>query len=605
MVRKVVHFALCMLFFSCRAQEPTVTLELRDIANLRQADGSEQKAVAPGQLFTIIASISGKDRTSGELAIQGLEKFRVQGQETSNKFMFMNGRLTANIQKILTVQAGNPGIYTIGPATIARGDKKISSNSLTLLVDEKAAPQQQTPTTNAHNQQPATQESTAFCKLVADKQTAVAGEPITIDFQIYARGAILEMALEPPHFENFLVKQIKNPIVKDVTVNGAPYKMQQHTFILFPQNAGTTTIAPLRLVYAIPVQRKIHHPHRGFFDDAFFDSFMGPRAVQQQAQSNGLTIKVTQLPNHHEAIDGVGTFSGFHAHLDKHEAVIGEPVTLTITLEGKSNLEQVALPKPVLPEGFRCYESKTHIEENLDSEYRGGKKIAEYIIQATKAGMMTIQPQNILVYDTTDKTFNKLSTESLALNIKQGEAQAVGQQTPSTPQPSTTPKQTEQIAQDIGFIQENFMPWAHTSLPWWLFILLLFLPPAFCYRASARNLYQKISFLRGTTRQSAKILEQAKQELKLLEHNNKVTQLHHFFIAHVAGYDTQNPEHITESDIETILRTKGWATDKISEFLDYLNTCAQFRFTTTRTTSTHECAELFKKARYWLVMLNH
>jgi hypothetical protein len=167
------------------------------------------------------------------------------------------------------------------------------------------------------------------------------------------------------------------------------------------------------------------------------------------------------------------------------------------------------------------------------------------------------------------------------------------------------PKETEQFAQDIGFIQENLMPWANTSLPWWIFILLLFLPLTLCYRATMRNLYQKIPCLLGKTRQSAKMLWQAQQELKLLEHNNKITQLHHFFIALIAGSGTQMPEHITESDIETILRTKGWQADKISEFLDYLNTCAQFRFTTTRTLSTLECAELFKKAHYWLVMLNH
>jgi hypothetical protein len=600
MVSRIIRNSLIplTLFFSCSAQETTVTLEFQNVGML---PGSQQPAVAPGQQFTLVVSTEGKDRTTNDPVVEGLEKFQIQNQRTTSRVQIINGRITGNIQRFFTIKTDNPEKYIIGPAVITQGDKKITSNSVSIVVDAKVAPSQQASSNQEHE---GAQTASVVCKLVADKQTAVIGEPITVNLMIYAHGPILDMAIDQPHFEKFLVKQIKTPVIKDIMLEGKSYKLQQHAFVLFPQHVGTITINPLNLVYVTPRPQQAPQHQRDFFDEVFSRSFFGAQPVQKQTQSNGLTIIVKSVPSSEGSVDGVGSFSQFNAELSKHEAVVGEPVTLSLSLKGLGNFEQISLPKPQLPDGFRCYESKTALDENLETTYQGGTKKTEFVIQAMKPGTWTIPAQTFTFYDTKQQMFKKISTSPLSLIIKQGEQPVP----PITSMPRTQQDQAgrivEPFSQDISFIQENFMGPAQRAMPWWLFFVLMVAPLVLLYRVKLQWLWT--AFRRwGGGRGGHQKFEHFKRELDRLTTHKEVSSLHHFVMRVLAHYVARPIEQLTESEIEALLAHKGWQAGKISEFLDYLNTCAQFRFATTKTTSSVECNELFKKAHYWLVILNH
>jgi hypothetical protein len=385
-------------------------------------------------------------------------------------------------------------------------------------------------------------------------------------------------------------------------VDNKPYKMQQYTFVLFPQHEGKHTIAPIKLTYAIPEQPRAARTRHGFFDEAFLQSFFGTQPVQKHTHSNGLTLVVTPVPHYQEPLDGVGTFSQFTAEISKHESSVGEPVTLSFTLKGHGNLEQIALPKPQLPDDFRCYESKTMVDENLETDYHGGTKTVEFIVQAMKPGTWTIPAQTFTFYDTAQKIVKKIATNPLSLVIKQGAQQLPHVSTIATTQEEHTTHPIEPFAQDISFIQENFMDSTNIALPWWLFIALMVAPLIFLYRTTFQRLWAYFRHLhnRGGVQKFAHF----KRELDRLSNTNEVTSLHHFFMQVLAQYAPQSGQ-LSEQDIETLLTQKGWTAHKISEFLDYLSICAQFRFTTTQAASSLNCHEIFKKAHYWLVLLNH
>ncbi|MFA6263338.1 MAG: BatD family protein [Candidatus Babeliales bacterium] len=600
MVSKIIRNALIplTLFFSCTAQETTVKLELENVGML---PGSQQPAVAPGQQFTLVVSTEGKDRTTNDPVIEGLEKFQLQGQRSTSRIQVVNGSVTGNIQRFLTVKTDNPGRYTIGPAVITQGDKKITSNSVSIMVDAKVVPSQQASSDHGHED---AQTASVICKLAADKQVAVIGEPITVNLMIYTHGPILDMAIDQPHFEKFLVKQIKTPVVKDIMLVGKSYKLQQYTFVLFPQHIGTNTIKPLNLVYITQRPQQAPHHQRGFLDEVFSRSFFGAQPVQKQIQSNGLTIVVKQVPSSDGPVDGVGSFSQFNAELSKHEAVVGEPVTLSLSLKGLGNFEQISLPKPQLSDGFRCYESKTALDENLETAYQGGTKKTEFVIQAMKPGAWTIPAQTFTFYDTQQQTFKKISTSPLSLTIKQGDQPTTSAPSMPRTQNDQTGRTIEPFSQDISFIQENFMDSSQEALPWWLFFVLMVTPLVFVCRVKLqllRTAFRRLEGGRGAHQKFAHF----KRELDRLTTHKEVSALHHFVMRVLAQYVKRPVEQLTESDIEALLAHKGWQVEKISELLDYLNTCAQFRFATTKTTSSLECDELFKKAHYWLVILNH
>lgn len=570
----ILVFAALMLggFFTVHTAE--IKLELDEPAT----------TVGLNQPFGIKVII--KDaRNPGNIALQGLDTVQVLEQGQSSSTNIVNGVSTSQTNYHITVQARREGPLKLGPAQIVVDGQTIASNTISLDVSKNHAPQ---------GPSKAGQPS-VMCKLSADKKNVVVGEPIALTLSIYRTGQILEMALNTVSFDRFLVKEIKERTEHDEVVDGIQYRVQKLHYTLIPLQEGVRELKPVEIHYLAPQGRSSRHGHFDF--GGAIEAFFGQQSERKIATSNDLKITVSPLPEHKGQVHGIGDFRAFTASISKQDADINEPVTLTLSIEGSGNFEQIAIPALTLPKWFKAYESKTEIQNSKD----GSKKTFDFVVQATKPGNVTIPPQTFSYFDVTTRSYKTLKTSPINLEI------TVPDDYQEAPTPTKAPKQQSPEQTSTGGLDRpatasTLAASNNIALPWWLFLLLL-LAPLFLFKKKLVNFANRIGrkfFGKCIHRRN---LARFEKKLDVMVKSGDAHALHQFFLKFLAAKNDTNINVVTEDWIEHRLKEAGWTPGKIDEFLEFLSTSARLQFMLPHASSIDQNA-LLKKSQYWLIMLN-
>lgn len=596
---------LGVLYQNSNAQ--SITLEVKNIEQIKNdATGKVEPTAFVGESFTLQATLSDIGQSVDDLSIAGLNNFSVGGTMRSSNISFINGKQTVDHVYKYTLIAHNEGTFTIGPATTKskRGKQEISSNSLQLKVVKRPAGYQ-----SSSQQKSSDNNVEFFCELKAPKQRVVVGEPLEVTTSIYSRGPVLQMALEAPTFTNFLLKEIAQVKTRQETRDGKIYDVTDKKLILTPLQPGEKRVDPILIRYAI---RAARHRARDFFDHAFFDDFMQPRVEQRTALTNELMISVDPLPSHKGKVNGIGEFTSFEASINKTEAQANEALVCKLVVEGKGNFDQVTAPNLSLPNGLRHYESKNFVEQDLSQDFAPGKKTFEYVIQIPKVGDWKIPAQSFTFYDTVSRSYKTLQSKPLTISIvspgtPEPEATAPVQETSDdddnnekTSSPSHKPFSTQ--AQDIHFIHEDGAATYREApaLPWWLFLLLMIASAIFLSSSMLpffRTWYYRIFRVSGKKR-----LDEFEQQIDGLIKRDSTQALYQLLLSFLAAKFDVPESTITHDWAAQKLYDDGIPSEKVQEFMDYLNECASLHFIT-QTKTLAEQRNLLKRGKYWVIFL--
>lgn len=209
--------------------------------------------------------------------------------------------------------------------------------------------------------------------------------------------------------------------------------LYQRRFLLFPQKPGTLTVEPQ------PVTASLLDNDRF----AFFSS-----ARQERAYSNGFTVTVKPLP------DGVTLIGDFKitATLDKQETEAGEPVNLTVRVEGTGNIDDLKLPPMEIP-GTTLFSDEGEVKRNLENGIYGGSKEIKYAILGQ--GDFTVPALELKFFDKASKTVKTAKTFPLEVTVTGGaKAAAPVVRTAETAQPRAT-ETTAVTAAPMGWMEKG------------------------------------------------------------------------------------------------------------------------------------------------------
>lgn len=164
-----------------------------------------------------------------------------------------------------------------------------------------------------------------------------------------------------------------NPMRKRTRVGGRRYEAFVWEFILTPIKSGP---ASLQFTQNIAIQESL--------SDNRFPSIFNLSRTQTEPLSlftDPLEMEVLPLPTENRPDsfnDAVGEFE-LSARLSTRDLVVGEPITLTLTLTGRGNFERIAPPE--LPEwdNWRLYPPKVDFQTG-DATGLSGTKTFEYIL---------------------------------------------------------------------------------------------------------------------------------------------------------------------------------------------------------------------------------
>ena len=423
---------------------------------------ADKTTVTPNEVFTITYSV---DEDCDDFAQPNFKDFEVlSGPNVSTRNIRYNTQRMRNTSYSFLLRASKTGTFTIAPASVEVKGKRISSNPVKIaVVDVGNQPSAQNNAT-AKPQVNAFGKDNVFLQLSANKKEIYQGEAIAVTTKIFLREVdIQQYQFLNPAIEGFWVEEVPLPKPTSVAperVNGKTYQAGTiRKVILYPQKNGKLKVGPMELE-ALGTRNM----NRNLLDD-FFRSRSGgffdmDEPIQAQIHSNVLQIQVKPLPQPQPQ-----HFSGFVgdakivAKLSDVNAKTNEPITLTVTVAGKGNFNNVQPFVLELGDAAEVYTPETAEELDNTGNDITGTKTFTYTIVPRKEGKLFIPPLKFSYFDPQQGKYLQAQSNAFNVDVAKGKEAA---------QPDTAQNNTS----STGNNDESL--WSR--IPVWAWILLLLLP---------------------------------------------------------------------------------------------------------------------------------
>ena len=241
-------------------------------------------------------------------------------------------------------------------------------------------------------------------ELRANKSKVMVGESFTVTVYFSLKNGVRisqDVQYVKPEFPGFTAVEVdeKNTYMK------GNYQVQEIRYILTAQKEGNLTILPAQVKVGIPDRNR-----RDIFGMTFGTKWY-------QTASNSLDIEV--LPQAQES-DLVGEFTA-HTRVDTQEVKANTPVNLTVTIEGKGNLESFEFPKYEI-DGVTVYSDEAKIETKIVN----GELHSSYVktFAFISDSDFSIPPREFSMLTLSDKSVKTLHVDGYDIKIKAGHSAA-------------------------------------------------------------------------------------------------------------------------------------------------------------------------------------
>ena len=454
----------------------------------------------------------------------------VGGPMQSFNRSWINGKTSMEKSFSFFLQPKKKGNLVIGSASVVFEGKLYKSQPVTIKVGDavKEEPRQQPRNRDPfaaffgddeddyynRRQQQVPQNIGEGIHLVAkvSKTSAYLNEPITVEYGLYVshRAGFNSLNVKStPKYEGFWnhMMEQKQMQVTEAKLNGKNYRyIALQKAVILPLKEGTLKVDPLELE----------------IDEQYFtgrtDVFGTPEiGVRKKVYSSGIKqIQVKPLPLSNQPAGftgGVGAYS-FTAATNKNTVKANEPLELTLTVQGKGNLDLLTMPKPVAPQALELYDPEKidRVTKNMLSGMEGSKS-EKYVIVPQYKGTYTIQPVSFSYFDIASKSYKTITTDSITIEVTDGPELPTNASVKGSAEMvsklEVQPLEKENAEGSTTFITENGSFYA-----WWLAPLLL-APLVYVVRSRNDKRTEDIAGnrLKATSKLAKKYLSAAKDRI--------------------------------------------------------------------------------------------
>jgi hypothetical protein len=339
--------------------------------------------------------------------LPSLPDFRVVSAGTSSSTQYINTQRTVSITHNYRLTPMNTGTFVIGPARVRANGKTFSTKPITIEV--------QKPTS-----QGTTGNKAAFVETLLSSNKAYIGEQLVYTFRLFHRIDAKNLNLKLPFDKSWFSKEdLGEPKSYVTVINGVQYHVQELSMALFPLKIGRheipSTVIDLDLLH--PTQgRSRRDPFSQFFNDPFF----GRRSQAQHKvlRSEPLSIEIVPLPS--GAPEGfenlIGQFT-ISSKLGKNSLEVGDTTTLTVTVSGKGNVQDISLNEPTLKNNFKIYPDKPEFQQSVQNNQIAGKKTFKFALVPLEAGRKIIPKISLPYFDSQKSQYRIAESQPIVLNI--------------------------------------------------------------------------------------------------------------------------------------------------------------------------------------------
>ncbi len=354
---------------------------------IEMKSGVNKTTVALNETLQLTVFIKGDSRNLPYFSAPTLRDFNIYGTSQSKSMSIINGKMSNAVNYIYTLSPKKVGEYTIPAFKVQYDGQEYQTDPITITVTDKQTANSSVSVQNTqipqqrHSSQVYNFDTSKalFVQAKTNKQSAYINEKIIYTFSFYTSVNILSNpAYQGPNFIGFFTGNTTQDNYR-TTIKGREYIVTEVSTELYPQEEGTISIEPAKIMVSIEDFSKNQ--------DDFFSSFFR-RSKNVELATEEIKLKVLKVPQN---ISMVGDFK-ISATIDKKDKKENEPFDLVVTIYGDGNIKTIQEPQIVLSDNLKKYETSEKTIKKQDKEI--GKEFTVLVMPLSAGdGEIKILPQ--------------------------------------------------------------------------------------------------------------------------------------------------------------------------------------------------------------------
>ncbi len=232
-----------------------------------------------------------------------------------------------------------------------------------------------------------------YVEATVDNANPYIGQQIIYKFKLYDAVGLTNPLYQPSDFEGFWRVDIGVLSQTVEQINGRQYTVTTIATALYPTQSGEVTIKPSNVVLPETVFR-----------------------AKTTLTANPLSLNVQSLPEGQPADFGgaVGQFN-LSAAIDRQSVNSGEPITMTLTMSGTGNIEQ--LPLPAAPQNWRSTVNAGNYSSDLQNGNIVGKRDYQIVFFPTTTGKQDLPTITLNYFDPDAGVYRSIGTVPVGIEV--------------------------------------------------------------------------------------------------------------------------------------------------------------------------------------------
>lgn len=469
------HLLFMLLFFLATLLMATPGYCAKSVSATLSADQF------PLDMATVL-TITAEGGRSVDINMPEVKNLRFHRRGQSSQIQMINGSFSASISTVYLIEPLAPGKYTIPPITVHCDGEEMLTKPVSF---EATAGTAQGKKTNVNSRSTKTRigsgdaSKITFLKVTPAKKAIYPGEVVPVRIEAYFSRRIQANLNSLPALkgDGFILSPLDNkPERSTTTIDDTPYVVLiWNSFLTGIKEGHHKLIFELEAELLIPKRSRRVSPFRnhGFFqDDLFNDFFRDYQSKMVNVVSPELVLETKPLPTQDRPKNfsgAIGTFS-MNVTATPTDVEIGEPITLTMNIEGTGNFSRVQ--EPTFPESkqWKLYTPSAQFQPEATDPNSGIKTFEQAIVPRT-SGINEIPSLHFSYFDPTTGEYKQLTSQRIPLTIHGATQQEVtNRPAPSSkiidkkPQPVVNQKtKIEGLAPNLlapGNLQQTIQPLA-------------------------------------------------------------------------------------------------------------------------------------------------
>jgi hypothetical protein len=389
----------------------------------------EPTTVEVGGQAMLTIEVEGKFRRTASPLFPPLDDFEKYEAGTSQNFQFINGQVHSSITYNYILSPRKEGTFTIEPIRFQISDKVYTANPVTLSVVAAApgvsVPQGHAPGSSSGSSRarsgdlPAEDES-IFVGATADRDTVYVNQQITWTLGYYTDGRVELLRspnYSPPSSEGFWVEDLPPQNKYYSTIHGRQFLVSEIKRAYFPTAPGTYSIGEAR------VDIVVDDFGRGNINDFLSRGMRGSFGQSRTLTTKPVKVVVKPLPNAGKPAGFDGAVAGnltVSMSADKQTAHVGEPINITVEINGTGNMRTITAPKLDNIDKFKFYESGNSTDSFKNDYVVSGRRKFQFVLVPQVEGDFTIPGLSVPYFDPARRGYRVAQADPIPVHVNPG-----------------------------------------------------------------------------------------------------------------------------------------------------------------------------------------